>query len=531
MGNKHSGNLPSSAEWREALADLRAEFEAWRNQADRRQAAFEAENRKLANTVRSQEEKLRLLHLFTVGQKRATAEFRENLAELYDALPKWGAEISGLRRTLDNLRDVKHFPRDPAKLQELVDLYQKFLDRISYLESVHSRLPGQLETVLTSLAASIDEDFSELSRRLDESAGAWTEAGLSPSLVAHLLERLDQRAGGLAVQQREWVRQVTAVMVRVARGTAPPAVAAAPGDPAAVFPADGLVPVRMGEIGGKPCQVVNARDLHGFMEVGKKFASWITGRISKYGFQEDVDFSCVSQNRETQRNDGGLIDFPNLGNQRSGRGGDRRTKDYLLTPNMAKELGMIENNPKGRQIRRYFIDCEERYRERRLRSPAGPLSAPAAPSAGRPTRAALIAPEWLYTLADDLYAACVTLVNRPVVRRSAEGSATIRHSNDGTVLRDGKVLAFLLRTVPKNDRPWPFTASSLAAEIGLRGGELMKALRRFQGWGFAGLDNLGKQGKSGPTFQLRIQWEALSTAARELGVNLEALAGARAHER
>lgn len=159
----------------------------------------------------------------------------------------------------------------------------------------------------------------------------------------------------------------------------PPTIAAAPSEPASVFPADGLVPVTMGEIGGRPCQVVNARDLHEFMEVGKKFASWINGRISKYKFQENVDFACISQ--ETFKKYGGSIDFPNLGNQKSGRGGDRRSKEYLLTPNMAKELGMIENNPKGHQIRRYFIECEKQYLEGRLSevTPVPPRVASPAP--------------------------------------------------------------------------------------------------------------------------------------------------------
>jgi phage anti-repressor protein len=523
MTVKKSRDIPSGAVLHEALAGLRAEFEAWRDQADRRQTAIEAENRRLADTVRSQEEKLRL---FTVSQKRATAELRENLAELFDALPQWGREISDLRRTLDNLRDAKNFPRDPAKLQELVDLYRKFLDRLSYLETVNSQLPGQLETALRSMASLIEDALSDMDLRIGEIAGAWIEAELSPSLVADLLERLDQLVGSQGVQQREWVRQVKAVMVRMARGTIPPAVAAAPDDPAAVFPADGLVPVRMGEIGGKPSQVVDARDLHGFMEVGRDFSNWIKGRIKKYGFVEGKDYA--KQENDFMQ----VIDFSARQNGRAPEstsyGQDRI--EYVLTPNMAKELGMIENNPKGRQIRRYFIECEERYREGRLRSPAGPLSPPAAPSAGVPVQSAPIASEWLYTLADDLYAACLTLVNRPVTRAGSEGSSTTRHPSDGAVLRDGKVLAFLLRTAPKNDQPWPFTASRLATGIGLRGGELMAALRRFEGWGFAKLDDLGKQGKPGPTFQLRIQWEALSTAARALGVNLETLVGARPHE-
>lgn len=37
--------------------------------------------------------------------------------------------------------------------------------------------------------------------------------------------------------------------------------------------------------------------------------------------------------------------------------------DYYITVTMAKELCMVENNYTGRQLRKYFIEIEERYRE------------------------------------------------------------------------------------------------------------------------------------------------------------------------
>ncbi|WP_224173252.1 antA/AntB antirepressor family protein, partial [Escherichia coli] len=89
-----------------------------------------------------------------------------------------------------------------------------------------------------------------------------------------------------------------------------------------------------------------ARDLHTFLGVGKRFASWITERIAEYGFVENQDYILVSPNREIK-----------------GRGGDRRSKDYHLTLDTAKETAMVERNEKGRQIRRYFIECEKRLRQ------------------------------------------------------------------------------------------------------------------------------------------------------------------------
>ena len=40
-----------------------------------------------------------------------------------------------------------------------------------------------------------------------------------------------------------------------------------------------------------------------------------------------------------------------------------RLSEFYITIDMAKELCMVENNEKGRKIRRYFIEVEKRYRE------------------------------------------------------------------------------------------------------------------------------------------------------------------------
>ena len=107
-------------------------------------------------------------------------------------------------------------------------------------------------------------------------------------------------------------------------------------------------------IGTESVQTINARELHAFLGVGKVFQTWIKDRISKYEFVDGVDFVC-SQNSVNNHGD---FDFPNLGNQKR-RGGDRRSFDYHITLDMAKELSMVENNDRGREARRYFIECEK----------------------------------------------------------------------------------------------------------------------------------------------------------------------------
>ncbi|EBM5663477.1 antA/AntB antirepressor family protein [Salmonella enterica] len=105
-----------------------------------------------------------------------------------------------------------------------------------------------------------------------------------------------------------------------------------------------LIPVFNGTISNEAVLLCNARDLHKFLEVGKRFASWITERLTEYKFLENQDYVIISQNRE-----------------KIGRG--RPTKDYHLTLDTAKELAMVERNEKGRQIRRYFIECEKQLRQ------------------------------------------------------------------------------------------------------------------------------------------------------------------------
>lgn len=112
-----------------------------------------------------------------------------------------------------------------------------------------------------------------------------------------------------------------------------------------------LIPVAAGEIGGEAVQTVNARDLHGFLEVGKDFSTWIKDRIDQYDFVENQDFVCS----------------PVSGSE--GRGGHNR-KDYHLSIDMAKELSMVERNHKGKEARQYFIECE-----RRAKAAADPMVA------------------------------------------------------------------------------------------------------------------------------------------------------------
>lgn len=129
-----------------------------------------------------------------------------------------------------------------------------------------------------------------------------------------------------------------------------------------------LIPVLFGTIDGQAVQLVDARLLHQYLEVGRDFSNWIKGRIDEYGFAKDEDFL--------------VLDSPNSANQKL-HGGDRRSKDYLLTLDMAKELAMVERTPRGRQMRRYFIECEQQLRQMKQK----PLSMTRPSTSTRLTRA------------------------------------------------------------------------------------------------------------------------------------------------
>ncbi|MEK9165315.1 MAG: antA/AntB antirepressor family protein [Patescibacteria group bacterium] len=124
---------------------------------------------------------------------------------------------------------------------------------------------------------------------------------------------------------------------------------------------------------------VNARELHKWLKVGRQFADWIKDRIEKYDFVEGTDFFKVipykelkqaenfdftilgNQNKQLKQAEN--FDLPNLADQKSKRGGDVRSIEYILTIDMAKEVAMLENNELGKKVRKYFIKTEERFKQ------------------------------------------------------------------------------------------------------------------------------------------------------------------------
>lgn len=153
---------------------------------------------------------------------------------------------------------------------------------------------------------------------------------------------------------------------------------------AAVRPAAGkqetasTVEMPVVEHGGRGL-VVSAKAVHAGLEVGRDFSTWLRSRISRYGFEEGIDFWEVGQDGELDspergKTSGGAEEFSPIRGKTSlsendtdraaGRNlGGRPEQDYWLSLDMAKELAMLERTPAGRRARKYFLECERRLKD------------------------------------------------------------------------------------------------------------------------------------------------------------------------
>lgn len=99
-----------------------------------------------------------------------------------------------------------------------------------------------------------------------------------------------------------------------------------------------LLQISTSIIGAEEINSVNARDIHTHLEVKTSFSHWIKRAIEKYDFEENIDFVKFDKPQNNQ-------------------------KDYIVTLDMAKELAMLENNEKGKETRKYFIQVEKQSKK------------------------------------------------------------------------------------------------------------------------------------------------------------------------
>ena len=103
-----------------------------------------------------------------------------------------------------------------------------------------------------------------------------------------------------------------------------------------------LITLQPQTINGNAVETVSARELHAFLESKQDFSTWIKNRIADYDFVENQDF--VRFHKKMEANNATMI-------------------EYYITLDMAKEVAMIENNEKGRDVRQYFITCEKQAKQ------------------------------------------------------------------------------------------------------------------------------------------------------------------------
>lgn len=102
-----------------------------------------------------------------------------------------------------------------------------------------------------------------------------------------------------------------------------------------------LVPVYETDKGEK---VVYGTELHEILGVRTSYKDWSERRLSDIEAIENEDYEVL------------------LKNERNSKGG-RPQKDHIVKLDTAKEMAMLERNEKGKQVRRYFIQVERKYKE------------------------------------------------------------------------------------------------------------------------------------------------------------------------
>lgn len=98
------------------------------------------------------------------------------------------------------------------------------------------------------------------------------------------------------------------------------------------------------KIGKERTETISAKDLHSFLGSQKRYVDWIERKIERYGFEDGIDYTVFHQKVKNLQ-------------------GGRPRKEYAVTTDMAKELAMLDKSDMGRQVRRYFIACEQELRK------------------------------------------------------------------------------------------------------------------------------------------------------------------------
>jgi phage anti-repressor protein len=88
---------------------------------------------------------------------------------------------------------------------------------------------------------------------------------------------------------------------------------------------------------------IDSRQLYTWLGIKSEHSHWIKRLIEKYDFEENQDFIlCVEKDVQPS--------------------GTKTKHVYNLSLDCAKEIAMVSNTPKGKEARKYFIECEKLVR-------------------------------------------------------------------------------------------------------------------------------------------------------------------------
>lgn len=101
-----------------------------------------------------------------------------------------------------------------------------------------------------------------------------------------------------------------------------------------------LVPVYKTNTGEK---VVYGTELYKHLGSKRQYSDWVKSRLAECDATENIDYQSFSQNNEKPT-------------------GGRPKQEHIIKLDTAKEMAMLERNEKGKQVRRYFIQVEKKYK-------------------------------------------------------------------------------------------------------------------------------------------------------------------------
>lgn len=108
-----------------------------------------------------------------------------------------------------------------------------------------------------------------------------------------------------------------------------------------------LIPIKAACIGGEEINAVNARDLYAALGIKKDFSTWVKAQIERAGFVEGIDYIKIAEKSSSPKKGSGI----------------QSRIDYFVTIQAAKEICMMAQTPKGKEVRLYFIECERKLKE------------------------------------------------------------------------------------------------------------------------------------------------------------------------